>query len=272
MNILKSIKYNLYNYINLLRSFFHLIFEKKKIFLINNLKTKINLDEIFGNEFIEKNFIEDNKIINNMSIPEFTSGVNQGDRRAIYYLISFLKPKQILEIGTHIGSSTLGMALASNQNGQANHIDTVDIIDVNDEKIKHWLKFNSKNSPKNIINQSAPDQSIKFFVSKSDDFFKNNNKKYDFIFLDGSHRSNVVYNEISFALENLQTEGLILLHDYFPNGNPIWDGKKIIFGPYMALKRILNEKNQLKIHALDNLPWTTKFDTNKSSLAILTKQ
>ena len=42
-------------------------------------------------------------------------GINPGDRRALYYLIMALKPKNILEIGTHIGASTLHIACALKQ-------------------------------------------------------------------------------------------------------------------------------------------------------------
>ena len=39
-----------------------------------------------------------------------TGGVNPGDRRAVYYLIRSLRPANVLEIGTHVGASTLHIA------------------------------------------------------------------------------------------------------------------------------------------------------------------
>src|SRR5213592_4763710 len=37
-------------------------------------------------------------------------GVNPGDRRALFYLVTALRPQAVLEVGTHIGASTLCIA------------------------------------------------------------------------------------------------------------------------------------------------------------------
>src|SRR5262245_43549868 len=39
-----------------------------------------------------------------------TEGVNPGDRRAVWYLIKGLAAAHVLEIGTHVGASTLYIA------------------------------------------------------------------------------------------------------------------------------------------------------------------
>ena len=41
-------------------------------------------------------------------------GVNPGDRRALYYLVHALRPQSLLEVGTHIGASTVFLAEALN--------------------------------------------------------------------------------------------------------------------------------------------------------------
>ena len=50
----------------------------------------------------------------------------------------------------------------------------------------------------------------------SNDFFKNNNKQYDVIFIDGDHCAQQVRQDIFNALDALSPQGIILLHDVFP--------------------------------------------------------
>ena len=265
--MIKKLIYNKYNFI---KSWLKLSFCKKRGFSTNNVSKQIDLEEIFTNKEINKIFINDEKIIDETRIPELMGGVNKGDRKAIYFLISFLKPKKILEVGTHIGSSTLSIALAAKKyNGK---IDTIDIIDVNNKDLQYWSRFKSENSPEMNLKKSQCDQYVNFVTSNSINYLKNTEKKYDFIFLDGSHNSNQVYIEVSYSLNLLEKNGVILLHDYFPNGKIIWEEtKKVIYGPYLALDRISKEGNDLKVLPLSNLPWETKFKSNKSSLAILFK-
>ena len=45
-----------------------------------------------------------------------TGGVNPGDRRALYYLVRALGLKRVLEIGTHVGASTIHIAAAMKAN------------------------------------------------------------------------------------------------------------------------------------------------------------
>ena len=43
---------------------------------------------------------------------EKPDAINPGDRRAIYYLVRHLRPRSVLEIGTHLGASTVRIAAA----------------------------------------------------------------------------------------------------------------------------------------------------------------
>ncbi|MEP6615519.1 MAG: hypothetical protein ABJA57_03020 [Ginsengibacter sp.] len=81
--------------------------------------------------------------IGSFHLPKMSGGVNRGDQRAIFYLVSHFKPANILEIGTHIGCSTLNIGMACEHNADA-AITTVDINDVNNESKKRWLDFGSK--------------------------------------------------------------------------------------------------------------------------------
>ena len=74
------------------------------------------LSQIFLNEKIQIEWKNDAFKISTLGIPDMAGGVNSGDRRALYFLVRMLKPASILEIGTHIGSSTIAIALSALKN------------------------------------------------------------------------------------------------------------------------------------------------------------
>ena len=51
----------------------------------------------------------------------------------------------------------------------------------------------------------------------SDDFFNNNEQKFDLIFIDGLHQYHQVKKDINNSIKILNNEGIILLHDCLPN-------------------------------------------------------
>lgn len=55
-----------------------------------------------------------------------------------------------------------------------------------------------------------------YFKMTSDDFFKQNNEKYDLIFVDGLHLEYQVTKDIDNALECLNEGGCIIVHDCNP--------------------------------------------------------
>jgi hypothetical protein len=50
----------------------------------------------------------------------------------------------------------------------------------------------------------------------SDEFFKQNTKKYDIIFIDGDHSFEQSYLDVTNALQCLNLEGTIVCHDCYP--------------------------------------------------------
>ena len=71
--------------------------------ILDNEEYKI----IFNSGYIIKDWKIEEDRIESLELPDFTGGINKGDQRAIYYLVKYLKPNSILEIGTHIGCSTI---------------------------------------------------------------------------------------------------------------------------------------------------------------------
>ncbi len=198
-----------------------------------------------------------------------TGGINKGDQQAIFHLIRHFRPDTLLEIGTHIGCSTLVTSLALKE-GEG-ELTTVDIINVNDPTEKHWLKFNSQYSPSQMITKIGMAQRVNFVADSSINFLEKTSKKFDFIFLDGTHEADIIFQEISFAINALTKRGIILLHDYFPEMKYLWSDEKCIFGPYLAVEEHKKRYKKLKVIPLGSLPWNTKLNSKATSLALLTK-
>lgn len=232
------------------------------------------LTKIFNNESLKAEYEAVRPIVKKLGLPEDKGGVNIGDQQALFYLIKHFKPKNVLEIGTFIGCSTVHIGLALKGNPDAK-LTTVDIMDVNDTVAKPWIKYGSKHAPIENIAEAGCADRVTFIAQDSKKYLRTyDGPKYDFIFLDGSHKATEVYLEIPQSLNILADGGVILLHDYFPNNNILWkDSPRIIPGPYLGVERLKKEnKGMIEAIPLGNLPWKTKLGTNTTSLAIFTKK
>lgn len=207
-----------------------------------------------------------------LGIPESSGGVNTGDQRALFSIIHQLEPLRILEIGTHIGASTVHLATATASVGPSEGeapITTVDIVDVNDTAIGQWEKFGAPRSPRENLKQLELEHLVKFEVSDSAEYLRKCSHKFDFIFLDGDHTSKTVFTELPLALSLLNPNGSILLHDYFPDNKPIWSDGGRISGPWLAVKKLQSQLD-FNVLPLGQLPWPTKHNSSKTSLALVT--
>lgn len=208
-------------------------------------------------------------------IPDGTGGVNPGDRRAIYYLVSYFRPRSVLEVGTHIGASTVHIAAALNgyekPDSRANLV-SVDIGDVNDPISKTWLQHGARFSPIEMITRMECSSLTEFATGTSLEYMRGSQRRFDFIFLDGDHAAETVYREIPAALRLLDRGGLILLHDYFPGAEPLWSDGSVIPGPFLATQRLRLEGAQFEVLTLGRLPWPTKLKSNVTSLALLVRR
>lgn len=229
---------------------------------------------IFRREDIASDWKAAEHRISAAGIPDMRGGVNPGDRRALFYLVRALRPTSILETGTHLGSSTLAIALAAKLLGNREeaggaHLTTVDIKDVNSEMEQPWKDFGSSCSPRELLSRSECSGVVEFRVGDSLRFLGETSETYDFIFLDGSHDADFVYQEVPRALHRLSPGGYILLHDYFPDMEPIWQGDYYISGVMPAIKRLRNEGHPIGVLPLGELPWPTKLGSSTTSLALL---
>jgi len=207
------------------------------------------------------------------AIPDGTGGVNPGERQAIFYLISALKPSSVLEVGTHIGASTVhissALAATQEQTRKPVRLVSVDISDVNDGQAKPWLKHGGTKSPKQMIRELGHEGFVEFVVDSSLNYLERSANRFDFIFLDGDHAPDVVYKEIPAALKVLNENGVILLHDYYPDMKPLWSVDSVIPGPFLATRRLATEGADLVVIPFGSLPWPTKLQSNASNLALV---
>jgi predicted O-methyltransferase YrrM len=236
--------------------------------------TTARLGQAFRSDRVDEEWraIENEPIV--MGITEKAGGVNPGDRRAIYYLIRQLRPRTVLEIGTHIGASTMHIAAALRRAQEedpegAYRMTTVDIADVNDRTTTPWLDYGSSYSPAELAERLGLQDRISFVTAGSLDYLASCDEEYDFIFLDGDHSPSTVYQEIPSALQALRPEGVILLHDYFPQLQPLWSNRTVIRGPWLATERLRFEGAQFEVIPLGELPWPTKLGSRTTSLALL---
>ena len=202
-----------------------------------------------------------------------TGSVNPGDRRALFYLVRAFRPAKVLEIGTYLGASTLhiGAALASHARDRIPRLVTVDIRDVNDSPLSFWRQAGLAKSPKQMVEALNETVEIMFVTNDSRHFFANNKERFDFIFLDGDHAAETVYEEIVSSLEVINKNGLIVLHDYFPDGRPLWPDGSVLCGPFTAAEKVRATGVAIKVIPLGALPWSTKLDSHVTSLAVIAR-
>lgn len=224
------------------------------------LRTDIPDLSAFGQEWPE---VE--RVMAAVALDDPRGGVNKGDRRLIYQLARTLNAKSVLEVGTHVGASTLMLALAMKRNG--GKLTTVDIADVNAPDA-YWRKFGCRQNPADTLRMA--NVSADFKQMDSVEWLKTDTSNYDLIFLDGLHEAQQLYRELPYALQRLNPGGLILLHDVFPDLQPLWDDGRVENGPWLALDRYRHEAAPVKVHPLGALPWPTKRNSNVTSLALVT--
>lgn len=233
--------------------------------------SRIDIAAIMNDRAIGEAFAEDHAPLARIyGGHDITVSANPGDRRALYHLIAHLKPRRILEIGTHVGASTLFMASAIRRFVKSGSLTTVDIVDVNGPK-GAWRSLRLPFPPIGCLSRLGLDGIVRFVNQPALDALKGGSQ-YDFVFIDGDHSPTAVYREISASLSNLNPNGVILLHDFYPGGNPFTPGGDTALGPSMAADRIGAEVEDMAFLPLGNLPWKTKAGGNTTSLALVARR
>lgn len=234
-----------------------------------------DLAAIWSDSDIEASWQSDHSAITDYMVAKsFYDGINPGDRQAVYKMVRAFGPKSMLEVGTHIGASTMYVARALKANGDAAALTTVDIVDVNAID-GPWVQAGLAQKPQDNLDALECGDDVAFVSQRSQVFLKQaqrEGRKFDLIFLDGGHEASTVYQELSLALPLLNAGGTIIMHDYYPYGRALFPNGSVIPGPVSAVDRVLKENpDLLHVLPLGDLPWETKEGVNATSLAVLSK-
>ncbi len=131
--------------------------------------------------------------------PHMVSGHLQG--RLLKMLVTMIRPKRILEIGTYSGYSTLCMAEGLAPGGM---VYTYEIYDEQEEFTRPWIE----NSP-------YADR-IKFYIGDALELVPQLGLTFDMAFIDGDKRHYKEYYEMTLPL--IESGGYIIAD------NTLWDG------------------------------------------------
>jgi hypothetical protein len=124
------------------------------------------------------------------------------------------KPAKYLQVGAYTGDASLWMYenLLKNSNSLLVDIDT---WEGSDEPVHHkmnWQTVESLYDEK--VAEGLKDKKIVKFKGTSDDFFRSNTEKFDFIYVDGDHTAYGVLKDAVAAYECLEVGGIIGFDDY----------------------------------------------------------
>jgi predicted O-methyltransferase YrrM len=134
--------------------------------------------------------------------PRMASGTIQG--QFLQLLCTLVKPMNVLEIGTYTGYATIAMALAIPDRA------TITSIEINPE-LEDFVR--------SYIKKSNLSHKINFIIGDALHILQNNNKKWDFVFLDANKEHYLAYFKLLLPQMN---RGGVIIAD-----NVLWGGKVV---------------------------------------------
>lgn len=123
-------------------------------------------------------------------------------------LLRNLEEIDYLEVGTFEGRSAIFVGKLNN----TKKITCVDHFEGSDEHKEINFDVVFANCKKNLSTLNVKNDLIK---SKSNDFFKNNKKKFNVIYIDGSHFYNDLKQDFENSFNCLEKKGLLICDDFF---------------------------------------------------------
>lgn len=155
-------------------------------------------------------------------------------------ILKSYKKFEYLEIGSFEGNSSMFVA----KNFPEAKIYCVD----NWVGTKEYENLEFSNIEKNFDQNMSEFNNYYKFKKTSDDFFKDNNKKFDAIYIDGYHNGSQVYKDFQNSWRVLNDNGVIIFDDY------IWNFyKNLKDNPCYMINLYLKEiKNKVKILKVSN--------------------
>ncbi len=174
----------------------------------SNISINNEIEEYINNHSLKLNSVQKEIILYNErlgKIKRMQIAVSQC--HFLHLIIKISKIKKILEIGTFTGLSTLSMSLALPEEGQLISLDKNE--ETNKLAINFFKKANQDSKIKTIIRPAL--ESLKIF--------KDQNEKFDLVFIDADKENYKIYYEESLNLIN--QDSLIIID------NVLWHGEVI---------------------------------------------
>jgi predicted O-methyltransferase YrrM len=189
---------------------------RRIIFYYKFIKYNQNLFENKQNKIFTTLKLNRKKGIRNLNLYLRTRRSMSSEHEVLFSSISInsnISINDILEIGTYDGSNALLLSkLFPNSK-----IDTIDLPQDDDDFVNF---YNRKNIIKKFINERnnnlSKNNNIKFLEFNSLKLL-NHKKKYDLIWIDGSHGYPIVCMDIINSLKLINREGIIICDDIYLN-------------------------------------------------------
>jgi len=148
-----------------------------------------------------------------------------------------------LEIGSFEGNSALYIL----KNFKTKKVICIDI----------WDKYDDKDKDENLrvfenfrYNLGEFVGRFSFFKNTSDEYFTNNNERFDVIYIDGWHEAPQVYKDLNNSWNSLNINGLMICDDYFYGDINLSTNSNF---PADAINQFLFEKkNKLEVVSVNN--------------------
>lgn len=224
-------------------------------------------------------FDEFGRKVSAYEIASVLGAVSPFDAHLLFNLCVAVRPRRILEIGTHLGYSTtfLAGALAASQQSHGDGrkkpvLTTVDIMDVNGDPAAPWRCAGFSQSPMEVLRALSLDEFVRFHAGAATRFFAGNDETYDLIFIDGEHSYAAALNDIGHSLECIAPRGIIALHDYYGPGTTPPGAAKPIRGVRQAVQYLTGRYPSLEVLPLQSvtaIAGAAADDQPHTSLALL---
>jgi len=174
----------------------------------SNISINKEIEEYINNHSLKLNSVQKEIILYNERLGEIKRmQIAVSQCHFLHLIIKISKIKKILEIGTFTGLSTLSMSLALPEEGRLISLDKNE--ETNKIAINFFKKANQDSKIKTIIRPAL--ESLKIF--------KDQNEKFDLVFIDADKENYKIYYEESLNLIN--QDSLIIID------NVLWHGEVI---------------------------------------------
>jgi len=172
----------------------------------SNLSVNKEIEEYINNHSLKLNPIQNEIILYNKSLGDIKRmQISISQCHLLHLLIKTSKIKNILEIGTFTGLSTLSMSLALPDDGLVVALDKNQ--KTNEIAVNFFKKAGQENKIKTITKPAL--ESLKDL--------KNTKQKFDFVFIDADKENNKNY--FNQSLDLIDKDGLIIID------NVLWHGE-----------------------------------------------